>query len=58
MLSRILLLLALTVIARSDFTPTAPGPGDSFAAGSACQIQWTSDDSGQWKNVSICESSR
>ena len=35
--------------------PTAPGPGDSFAAGSPCQIQWSVDSTGQWTNVSICK---
>ncbi len=39
----------------ADITPTAPGPGDTFAAGSDCTIKWTADTSGQWTNVTICE---
>ncbi|KAI0650801.1 hypothetical protein C8Q79DRAFT_868422, partial [Trametes meyenii] len=51
--------LALIVLAASAgmslaaVTPTAPGPGDSFAAGSDCTIKWNADDAGEWKNVSI-----
>ncbi|KAH9943452.1 Ser-Thr-rich glycosyl-phosphatidyl-inositol-anchored membrane family-domain-containing protein, partial [Epithele typhae] len=39
--------------AMASLTPTAPGPGDSFAAGSACTIHWSVDTSGHWNNVSI-----
>jgi hypothetical protein len=37
----------------ATFTPTAPGPGDVFAAGSMCSIQWKPDIDGVWTNVTI-----
>ncbi|KAI5893531.1 uncharacterized protein SCHCODRAFT_02677580 [Schizophyllum commune H4-8] len=37
----------------TNFTPTAPGPGDVFAAGGNCTIQWAVDQSGSWNNVTI-----
>ncbi|KAI0750791.1 hypothetical protein C8Q80DRAFT_1099604 [Daedaleopsis nitida] len=37
----------------ADFVPTAPGPGDTFAADSDCTIQWQADATGKWTNVSI-----
>ncbi|KAI4526547.1 hypothetical protein K523DRAFT_310826 [Schizophyllum commune Tattone D] len=37
----------------TNFTPTAPGPGDVFAAGGNCTIQWAADQSGSWNNVTI-----
>ncbi|KAI0771613.1 Ser-Thr-rich glycosyl-phosphatidyl-inositol-anchored membrane family-domain-containing protein [Trametes elegans] len=40
-------------LALAEVTPTAPGPGDAFAAGSDCTIKWDADTSGQWTNVSI-----
>ncbi|KAL7282403.1 hypothetical protein ACG7TL_003874 [Trametes sanguinea] len=39
--------------AKASITPTAPGPGDSFAAGSDCTIKWNADETGQWTNVTI-----
>ncbi|KAI9001025.1 Ser-Thr-rich glycosyl-phosphatidyl-inositol-anchored membrane family-domain-containing protein [Trametes punicea] len=50
---RLLTSTVLAGLALADFTPTAPGPGDSFAAGSDCTIAWKPDESGQWTNVSI-----
>ncbi|TFK89817.1 hypothetical protein K466DRAFT_486015, partial [Polyporus arcularius HHB13444] len=49
----LLLLAATSVVAAAKFTPTAPGPGETFAAGSPCTIQWNADTSGKWTNVSI-----
>ncbi|KAI0677609.1 hypothetical protein C8Q78DRAFT_100679 [Trametes maxima] len=52
-------MLSLVVLAASAgmslaaVTPTAPGPGDSFAAGSDCTIKWNADSTGEWKNVSL-----
>lgn len=39
----------------ADLTPTAPGPGQTFAAGNNCTIAWTADDNELWSNVSIGE---
>ncbi len=44
-------LLANKVIA--TLTPTAPGPGETYSAGSNCTIQWDVDQSGIWTNVTI-----
>ncbi|KAG0144710.1 hypothetical protein CROQUDRAFT_134201 [Cronartium quercuum f. sp. fusiforme G11] len=40
-------------IARAAVTPTAPGPGQSFAEGSDCLIQWDLDSTGKWSSFSI-----
>ncbi|KAL0070711.1 hypothetical protein AAF712_001932 [Marasmius tenuissimus] len=45
-----LVLLYIATLVAGDFTPTAPGPGDSYAAGSMCPIKW---NVGDWRNVSI-----
>ncbi|KAI0763267.1 hypothetical protein BC629DRAFT_1294137 [Irpex lacteus] len=37
----------------AEFTPTAPGPGQTFTAGSNCTIIWDVDESGSWRNVTI-----
>ncbi|KAK0567194.1 hypothetical protein OC844_000356 [Tilletia horrida] len=39
----------------ATFTPTAPGPGDKFNAGSPITIQWDADTSGstKWKQTTI-----
>ncbi|KAI0638174.1 hypothetical protein C8Q77DRAFT_1047001 [Trametes polyzona] len=49
----ILALAASVGSTMASFTPTAPGPGDTFAAGSDCTIKWAADTSGHWTNVSI-----
>ncbi|KAI0375625.1 hypothetical protein BV20DRAFT_1008223 [Pilatotrama ljubarskyi] len=49
----LLVLAAISGTAQADITPIAPGPGDTFAAGSDCTIKWTGDQTGQWTNVSI-----
>ncbi|KAH9853485.1 hypothetical protein C2E23DRAFT_821605 [Lenzites betulinus] len=46
-------LAASVGVATAGLTPTAPGPGDSFAAGSDCTIKWNADTTGQWTNTSI-----
>ncbi|OBZ70155.1 hypothetical protein A0H81_10012 [Grifola frondosa] len=46
-------LAALLSVVSGNFSPTAPGPGDSFIAGSTCTVKWDSDSSGRWTNVSI-----
>ncbi|KAF9268016.1 hypothetical protein L218DRAFT_1073386 [Marasmius fiardii PR-910] len=43
-------LLYIATLVAGDFTPIAPGPGDSFAAGGSCTIKW---EVGGWKNVTI-----
>ncbi|GJE87548.1 GPI anchored serine-threonine rich family protein [Phanerochaete sordida] len=48
-----LLPLALIAVALADLTPTAPGPGQSFNAGSNCTINWDVDSTGTWNNVTI-----
>ncbi|KAM5540502.1 hypothetical protein V8D89_005960 [Ganoderma adspersum] len=49
-----LVFLLLSALALASFTPTAPGPGDSFTAGSSCTIKWDADTpGGKWTNVSI-----
>ena len=44
---------ALLACARADLVPTAPGPGETFDAGSACTIEWDADAGGTWTNVTI-----
>ena len=44
---------ALLARVRADLTPTAPGPGETFDAGSACTIEWDADAGGTWTNVTI-----
>ncbi|EKM59876.1 uncharacterized protein PHACADRAFT_85619 [Phanerochaete carnosa HHB-10118-sp] len=48
-----LLPFALTAAVFAGVTPTAPGPGQTFNAGSNCTIQWDVDQSETWKNVTI-----
>ena len=48
-----LALLVLSRLALGAVTPTAPGPGEVFTAGSECSIAWTADQSGKWKSFSI-----
>ncbi|KAG7096898.1 hypothetical protein E1B28_004304 [Marasmius oreades] len=43
-------LLFVAILVAGDFIPTAPGPGDSYAAGGHCVIKW---DAGDWKNMTI-----
>lgn len=52
-LAFVVLPLALVTQVLADLTPTAPGPGQTFDAGSACTIQWDVDQSGTWTNVTI-----
>ncbi|TBU32783.1 Ser-Thr-rich glycosyl-phosphatidyl-inositol-anchored membrane family-domain-containing protein, partial [Dichomitus squalens] len=52
-MSALLALAILSARALAALTPTAPGPGDTFAAGSPCTIKWDADTSGTWTNVSI-----
>ncbi|KAK1236635.1 hypothetical protein PQX77_000187 [Marasmius sp. AFHP31] len=47
---KILALLYIATLVAGDFTPTAPGPGDSYATGSMCSIRW---NVGEWRNMSI-----
>ncbi|KAI0699441.1 hypothetical protein BC835DRAFT_1526282 [Cytidiella melzeri] len=47
-----LLLCVLTTV-KAGLTPTAPGPGQTFEAGSNCTIRWDVDQSGRWNNVTI-----
>ena len=49
----VLSLPLLAARALADLTPTAPGPGESYSAGSNCTIQWDVDQSGIWTNVTI-----
>lgn len=58
MLALSLSTLMLAAGAMADFVPTAPAPGDAFAADSDCAIQWEADATGKWTNVSICEPTR
>jgi hypothetical protein len=48
-----LLLASLFGPALATFLATAPGPGDVFAAGSMCSIQWKPDTDGVWTNMTI-----
>ncbi|PCH41034.1 hypothetical protein WOLCODRAFT_131665, partial [Wolfiporia cocos MD-104 SS10] len=43
----------LATRALGDLTPTAPGPNQTFAAGSNCTLSWNADTNGTWKNVTI-----
>ncbi|ESK96052.1 hypothetical protein Moror_7397 [Moniliophthora roreri MCA 2997] len=53
-LSFLLISTIATLVAGDVFTPTAPGPGDSFKAGDLCEIRWTPSGGGHgWKNVTI-----
>jgi hypothetical protein len=49
----VLLLVSLVGPALATFLATAPGPGDVFAAGSMCSIQWKPDTDGVWTNMTI-----
>ncbi|KAI0774260.1 hypothetical protein C8Q74DRAFT_821368 [Fomes fomentarius] len=47
-------LLFVSAMAAAGLTPTSPGPGDIFQAGSTCTIKWGVDTTGgTWTNVSI-----
>ncbi|EEB94400.1 hypothetical protein MPER_06791, partial [Moniliophthora perniciosa FA553] len=50
-LSLLLIGTVASLVAGDAFTPTAPGPGDSFKAGDLCEIRWMPGD--DWKNVTI-----
>ncbi|KAJ3739396.1 hypothetical protein DFH05DRAFT_1406991 [Lentinula detonsa] len=45
------MLHALNLVAGDGITPTAPGPGDKFNAGSPCTIQWEVGEN--WSNFTI-----
>ena len=53
MISHFLAILVLSWLALGAVTPTAPGPGEVFTAGSKCSVSWTTDQSGTWKSFSI-----
>ena len=44
---------SLAALAVAEVTPTAPGPNETFTAGSNCSIQWDADTSGAWTNMTI-----
>ncbi|TFK48476.1 hypothetical protein OE88DRAFT_1664310 [Heliocybe sulcata] len=46
-------LLASSLVARADPTPSEPGPGSVFNEGSTCHIAWSPDTTGSWKQMSI-----
>lgn len=51
---RSLLFFALfATLSFGSLTPTSPGPGNSFNAGSSCPILWEADTTGSWTNVTI-----
>ncbi|OSX60246.1 hypothetical protein POSPLADRAFT_1092751, partial [Postia placenta MAD-698-R-SB12] len=52
-MSSLAISLVLARLVLGDLTPVAPGPGESFTAGSECTLQWDADTTGAWKNVSI-----
>jgi hypothetical protein len=57
-LSKLMLAVVLaSQITNADLIPTAPGPGQTFTAGSNCTIIWDVDQSGLWKNVTIGDQS-
>ncbi|KAH8113281.1 hypothetical protein DFH11DRAFT_1856924 [Phellopilus nigrolimitatus] len=39
--------------AQAQLKPTAPGPNETFTAGSPCGVAWTPDSTGTWTNVTI-----
>ncbi|KAJ4001124.1 hypothetical protein F5050DRAFT_1561408 [Lentinula boryana] len=45
------MLHALNIVVGNGITPTAPGPGDKFNAGSPCTIQWEVGEN--WSNFTI-----
>ncbi|KAJ3807145.1 hypothetical protein F5876DRAFT_48669 [Lentinula aff. lateritia] len=47
----VVLLPAFRFVAGDGITPTAPGPGDQFNAGSPCTIQWKVGEN--WSNFTI-----
>ncbi|CAA7265211.1 unnamed protein product [Cyclocybe aegerita] len=49
------LALAAPLLARGDVTPSEPGPGDIFNAGSTCHIVWQGDTESDtiWKDMAI-----
>jgi hypothetical protein len=51
-----LLLSALYVTSvKAKLLPTAPGPNETFRAGSNCTVAWVPDPTGTWDNVTISE---
>jgi hypothetical protein len=50
-----LLALATPFFALADVTPSEPGPGDSFNAGTTCHTTWLgdTDSTTTWKNMAI-----
>lgn len=52
-LSMLAVSASLASIALAEVIPTAPGPNEVFRAGSNCTIQWNSDTSGAWNNMTI-----
>jgi len=50
-----LLVIAASLLARADVTPTEPSPGDIFNAGSPCHATWLGDSNSTtiWKNMAI-----
>jgi len=50
-----LLALAAPFLVVADVTPSEPGPGDIFNAGSTCHVTWLGDTDSTtvWKNMAI-----
>ncbi|KAF8159261.1 hypothetical protein B0H34DRAFT_633509, partial [Crassisporium funariophilum] len=50
-----LLALAAPFLVLADVTPSEPGPGDSFNAGTTCHVTWEGDKDSTtvWKNMAI-----
>jgi hypothetical protein len=59
MLSRISVfagfVLSAALVARADVTPSEPGPGSVYNAGSTCTVSWEGDKDSTtaWKDMSI-----
>ena len=53
MLPSSLVLVLLAQLVLGAVTPTAPGPGEVFTAGSDCSVSWAPDASGKWETFSI-----
>lgn len=47
--------LSAALVARADVTPSEPGPGSVYNAGSTCTVSWEGDKDSTtaWKDMSI-----
>lgn len=47
--------LTFPILCVAQVIPTAPGPGETFKAGTECTVKWKPDTSGKWDSFDIGE---